>query len=281
MGGNRRYAILLLLLLPAIASASEVTHTMQRGETLYTLARRYNLSVDQITQYNTISDPTSIPIGAEIRIPGTYVVQRGEYPYSIAQKLDISWVELLEINGLARDAVVRPGDVLLIPDGNAPLVATDTADTTEDPVTETVVETDPVQESTDSTVRSTTTPAPLILGTDGQWPHPGDRTIRDGKFPGTAMAGQYGDPFFAVSAGIVFYVGPFSSFGRLILVRGANGYVYGYAGAERVDVAAGDRIQSGVQLGTLGSSSAFPEPSVLFTVWRNNRYVDPATAPRG
>ena len=84
-----------------------------------------------------------------------------------------------------------------------------------------------------------------------------------------------------MSPGVVEYVGPFSSFGKLILVRGRNGYLYGYAGADRVLVARGQRVERGSLLGTVGFSPAFDSAMVLFTVWRNNRYVDPETAPRG
>ena len=68
---------------------------------------------------------------------------------------------------------------------------------------------------------------------------------------------------------------------KVILVRSENGYLYGYAGADRVLVTAGERVVSGTTLGTVGFSPAFDSAMVLFTVWRNNRYVDPETVPRG
>jgi len=64
-------------------------------------------------------------------------------------------------------------------------------------------------------------------------------------------------------------------------VRSENGYLYGYAGADRVDVVQGDRVINGTVLGSVGVSPAFHAARVLFTVWRNNRYIDPENAPRG
>jgi LysM repeat protein len=289
MGGLRKLAVIVCLLLAPVIIADELVHTMARGETIYTLSRRYGLSAEQILQYNGIDDPTRIPIGASIRIPGTYVVQRGEYPYAIAQKLGISWIELLEANGLNRESVVQPGDILLVPGEQTTRVAATPDSTTpgSDRADGDRAQTDAASGSANTTATSNTntttsaSTAAQISWVPGAWPHPGEREAWDGKFPGTAMHGTLGDPFFSVTGGVVEYVGPFSSFGRLILVRGANGYLYGYAGADRVNVSAGERVEAGVELGTLGSASAFEQPTVLFTVWRNNRYVDPETAPRG
>ena len=71
--------------------ADEQVHELRRGETIYTLARRYGVSADVILEYNSIDDPTRLPVGAEIRIPGTYRVLEGEYIYSIARKLGVDW----------------------------------------------------------------------------------------------------------------------------------------------------------------------------------------------
>ncbi len=260
MARNRALLTIIgLLLLATLSWADEQIHTLARGETLYTLARRYNVPVDALRQYNDIADPTRLSVGMRIRIPGTYVVSEGEYIYSIAQDLGVDWLELLSANGLQRNDVVRPGDVLLVPGGAMPPRDPDIARVRE-------AETDEASPG---------------LATPADWPHPGLRTSWDGKFPGIVMQGSVGDEFQSVTSGVVEYIGPFSSFGKLILVRGSNGYLYGYAGADRVLVAPGERVARGTVIGTVGFSPAFDSAMVLFTVWRNNRYVDPETAPRG
>ncbi len=265
--------VIPLLFLAATLPADEQVHTLRQGETLYTLSRRYNVSVDELTRHNDITDPTRLRVGTQIRIPGTYVVQRGEYVFAIARKLGVDWLELLAVNGLARDDVLRPGDVLIIPGASASAARTPgaatgeaTGEATAEPGRPAVI---PVP------------PSPVQVERVPDWPHPGARTAWDGKFPGVVMSGTVGDEFRSVTRGVVEYVGPFSSFGKLILVRGENGYLYGYAGADRVLVARGDRVEGGTTLGTVGFSPAFESAMVLFTVWRNNRYVDPETAPRG
>jgi LysM repeat protein len=248
-------AVILLVMLSSAAVADEQVHVLARGETIYTLARRYDLEADVILEYNDIADPTRLAVGTRVRIPGTYVVREGEYVYSIARKLGVGWLDLLAANGLGRDDVVRPGDVLVVPGSPSPAA---------------------VASSNPSSTGSTG-----ISGYPGNWPHPGERLVWDGKFPGVVMSGNEGDEFRSVTDGVVEFVGPFSSFGKLILVRSRNGFLYGYAGADRVLVTEGARVAAGSVIGTVGFSPAFDSAKVLFTVWKNNRYVDPETAPRG
>lgn len=273
MARKRILTVLPLLLLAVTLPAEEQVHLLRQGETLYTLARRYSVSVDQLLRHNEITDPTRLSVGTRIRIPGTYVVESGEYIFAIARKLGVDWLELLAVNSLGRDDVVRPGDVLIVP-GSA--TATDLA-SKRTPEPETAKE----RAEPPGTKVIPVPNGPAQVERVPDWPHPGARTVWDGKFPGVVMRGSVGDEFHSVTRGVVEYVGPFSSFGKLVLIRGENGYLYGYAGADRVLVGRGDRVDGGTTLGTVGFSPAFETPMVLFTVWRNNRYVDPETAPRG
>jgi murein DD-endopeptidase MepM/ murein hydrolase activator NlpD len=299
---NKRFlpASLLLLVFLSAVSSEEGVHVLQRGETIYTLARRYDLAADTILSYNEISDPTRLAVGTRIRIPGSYVVQQGEYVYSIARKLDVDWLELLEINGLDRDDVVRPGDVLLVPGASAsdgPSASEGAAAVNETTGVGAGTRDDGSAAAPASATGGRGAARDATAGADGSgsageigggsagqrvnWPHPGRRQSWDGKFPGIVMRGSEGDEFRSVTRGVVEFVGPFSSFGKLILVRSENGFVYGYAGADRVLVTKDERVEPGTILGTVGFSPAFDSAMVLFTVWRNNRYVDPETAPRG
>lgn len=282
MANKRLYAAVLFLLIigSAAVAAEEQAHVLARGETIYTLARRYDVSADAILEYNDIADPTRLAVGTRIRIPGTYVVREGEYVFSIARKLGVDWLDLLAANGLGRDDVVRPGDVLLVP-RSAPGTGTGSNAAARSPGTDAPEPTPTVSRSDSSEREPTAVTREETVRYPGNWPHPGERGAWDGKFPGVVMSGSEGDEFRSVTDGVVEFVGPFSSFGKLVLVRSTNGYLYGYAGADRVLVAEGARVAAGTVLGTVGFSPAFDSAKVLFTVWKNNRYVDPETAPRG
>jgi LysM repeat protein len=49
--------------------AQVVHHRVQRGETLYDIARRYGASVENILQINGLRKPQLIKVGTTLRIP--------------------------------------------------------------------------------------------------------------------------------------------------------------------------------------------------------------------
>lgn len=296
---RRTLLICGLLVVVALAVASEETiHVLKRGETIYTLARRYGVSADYLLQYNAIDDPTRLAVGTEIRVPGTYLVEDGDYVYAIARRLGVDPQELLDSNGLGPNDVVRPGDVLLVPaqaetaagaasGESVEHIGSTEADsagtvTTGTAVTQSAAETENELNSARGTTGASVGTEDAAAGAKTVvWPHPGEREDFDGRFRGVIMRGASGDAFRSVTTGVVSFVGPFTSFGKLILVRSENGYLYGYAGADRVDVVPGEHVTNGTVLGSVGVSPAFHAAAVLFTVWRNNRYINPADAPRG
>lgn len=50
-------------------SAPTTTHVVQRGETLFSIARQYGVSVDAIVQANNITNPNRIHAGTPLLIP--------------------------------------------------------------------------------------------------------------------------------------------------------------------------------------------------------------------
>ena len=133
-------ALLTLLVLLSLGSAAvmaQQVHVVQRGETLYSVARRYDRTVAEIAGANGLSEPYIIHAGNQLTIPApggssdpapapapapapqpataTYTVQRGDSLAIIAAQFNINYFELARMNGIANPDVLRVGQVLQVP----------------------------------------------------------------------------------------------------------------------------------------------------------------------
>jgi LysM repeat protein len=111
-----------------------VTHTVQRGETLSSIARSYGTTWQAIAQANNIANPSQIYAGQSLKVPtsggtsggssgGTagcryrHTVQRGEWLWQIAREYGVSPYAIMSANGLSLPtaSTIYAGTVLCIP----------------------------------------------------------------------------------------------------------------------------------------------------------------------
>lgn len=96
------------------------THKVQENETLYSLGRRFGVSVEQIQVANDLSG-NQIRIGQTLIIPeGFYLVMEGDTLATVAQKVQVDVQKLRKINRLSENATLIMGQQLILPqDANA------------------------------------------------------------------------------------------------------------------------------------------------------------------
>ncbi|MCL5964954.1 MAG: LysM peptidoglycan-binding domain-containing protein, partial [Deinococcus sp.] len=63
-----RALIVVLLLVMGLAKAQE-SYTVQPGDTLFSIARRYGTTLAQLAEINGIADPSKITAGQVLRLP--------------------------------------------------------------------------------------------------------------------------------------------------------------------------------------------------------------------
>ncbi|TVR92304.1 MAG: LysM peptidoglycan-binding domain-containing protein [Spirochaetaceae bacterium] len=285
--------IALALVFSHSIGADELYHVVETGQTLFSISRRYEVPVEALKDANNITDPTRIRVGMRLRIPGLYEVKAGDTLYGIARSHSTSVTELRSLNNLEEGDILRIGRVLYVPftgNSGAPdsTSATGTASTPSRSS-----DTGPASSSDSSSVSSgastadsggatrPTVASTTVIDAEGYWPHPGSRERLDGKFRGVAISGTPGDPVQAVASGRVVYAGPHSTFGQVVFVQSATGYIYVYGGNERVQVSVGEMVRAGNEIATLGRAPAEESSRLYFSVWKNNSFIDPTTAPRG
>ncbi len=97
-----------------------ITYTVQRGDSLYNIAGRYNTTVDAIMKLNNLNS-TSLSIGQVLKIPlgntnteTRYVVKAGDNLYNIARQYNTTVDEIRRRNNLSSNNL-SIGQVLIIP----------------------------------------------------------------------------------------------------------------------------------------------------------------------
>jgi LysM repeat protein len=110
-----------------LAEGADPAHVVRRGDTLYSLARRYDTTVSAIARANGLRNPNWIYVGQRLVIPGTtsassysssgsvHVVQRGENLYRIALQYGTTVQALASANNLSSTSLIYVGQRLAIP----------------------------------------------------------------------------------------------------------------------------------------------------------------------
>ena len=94
-------------------------YVVTRGDTLYSIARRFSVSMDDLIYANQLQNPSVLAVGQALVIPVSdirHTVSRGESLYSIARRYGVSVEALRRANpSLGASGRIYPGQVLIIP----------------------------------------------------------------------------------------------------------------------------------------------------------------------
>ena len=102
----------------ALETETGITYTVKSGDSLYSIARKYNTTVDAIKSLNNLSS-NLLSIGQVLKIPTgasletTYTVQKGDSLYSIAKKFNTTVATLKELNNLTSN-LLSIGQILIV-----------------------------------------------------------------------------------------------------------------------------------------------------------------------
>jgi LysM repeat protein len=116
----------------AVPEQGVMYHTVQRGETLSSIAQRYGVGWQAIANANGLVNPNQIYVGQRLKIPTSgssgstggatgcrisHTVKSGEWIWQIARDYGVSPYDILAANGLTIQTAntIYPGRVLCIP----------------------------------------------------------------------------------------------------------------------------------------------------------------------
>lgn len=270
-------------------------YTVKRGDTLYRIARQFDISVPVLAAANGIKENDTLYEGKKITIPaasgtaspkqsaspppqatptstitlnataspnarrvtGEYTIRSGDTLFSIAHDHGMEMDQLLSLNKITRNSVIKTGKKLFV---YLPLI----------------------------TARQSPKPTPSPkTGTSGRkvnagisWPVAGSLEYLDGKLYGVSITGKKGDPIRAVANGVVIQANTYRGYSGVIFVERADNMIYVYGGNDGILVKKGDKVLAGMKLGYLGLDSRTGQPSMSFMVFQNGKALDPSLCPR-
>lgn len=105
--------------------STTITYTIKLGDTLYSIAKKYDTTVDKIKQLNNLTSNT-LSIGQQLQIPTTsfietptttvtYTVVPGDTLYSIARKFNTTVNNIKSLNNLSNNLLVVGQQLLISP----------------------------------------------------------------------------------------------------------------------------------------------------------------------
>jgi TolB protein len=98
----------------------QIFYTVRPGDTLYEIARRWELPVESLIAANNLSTPNSIYVGQQLSVPpGVDVirVKPGDTVYTISQTSGIPASVIIENNNLQPPYLIQAGQLLKVPPG--------------------------------------------------------------------------------------------------------------------------------------------------------------------
>ncbi|MCI5697181.1 MAG: M23 family metallopeptidase, partial [Spirochaetia bacterium] len=252
-----------------ISAFAESTHLVKKGETLYGIAKKYQITISELKAANNLSDKDVLKAGQKLVIPSadienaatlsstnssastsnssskteTYIVQKGDTLYGIAKKYDIKVSEIYSLNGMSQKDVLKVGQKLKVPV---------TGESLPD-----IKDIDP-KKYTEKTIPGL------------KWPVKNPTvTYVKGKVSGVQLTSSAKENVVNIHAGTVVYTGSYRGFGKVVFVQSKTGLVYAYTGLSSIKVKKGTYVVAGDVLGKAGVDSMTKKNGIMLMVVQN------------
>jgi len=268
----------------APSTAYSSTVIVRRGDTVYGLGQRYGVSARAIIDANRLRPPFTLHIGQRLKlpVPRFHIVAKGDTLYSISRRYGVEMNSLARNNGLRSPYRLAVGQRLSIPGGTR--VAAVSKKTTSKPSASSskpVTSKTAVQKPLPKPNKPLANP-PARSTSGFMWPVRGKLISGFGPKPGglhndgVNIAVASGTEVKAAQNGIVAYAGTaIDGYGRLILIKHADGWTSAYAHNRAMMVARGDKVKRGQVIAKAGDTGDVATPQLHFELRKGTRAVDP------
>ena len=101
-----------------------ITHKVIKGDTLWSISKQYNISLELILAFNNIRNKDSLSIGQIVKIPqdnlsaadyALHIVKKGETLWTIARQYNLTMDSILTTNNITNPELIYIGQQIKIP----------------------------------------------------------------------------------------------------------------------------------------------------------------------
>jgi len=243
-----------------------VYHRVQPGETVSTIAQKYDITVSTILWENNLTAYSLIRPGDTLAIlPASgisYTVQKGDTLQGIAKRYNVEVAEISNFNKIADSSYLKSGQKIIIPGGSKKYTAPTVA-----------------SYSGLDALRQLVVPpsAAAVHGNKMNWPTVGRRITQyySWRHTGVDIANKIGTAIYAADAGTVVYAGWSNGYGNNIIIDHGGGKKTRYAHASKLYVKVGQWAEKGQTIAAMGSTGNSTGPHLHFEVIINNVRYNP------
>ena len=259
--------------------------TISRGDTLYSIARRYDIPLREIIEVNNLKPPYSLNVGQVLRLPTAkyHVVAKGDTLYNISKRYNVDMVSLSKVNDLDMPYSLAIGQRLRLPGSVAGGEGSSYTAKRSASSSSSWSSNSSVASGARTAVNESYTPPPVKnRKTKFLWPVRGPIISNYGPIAkgrnndGINIKAAQGTMVKAADKGTVAYAGnELKGFGNLILIRHDDGWVTAYAHNEKILVKKGQRIARGEKISTVGSTGGVASPQLHFEIRQGKKALNP------
>jgi murein DD-endopeptidase MepM/ murein hydrolase activator NlpD len=235
---------------PSADTAAIKMHQVQSGDTLSTIADKYNIDVETVIGANPRVSELIHPGEELVILPRKGVlheVRSGDTLWDIANIYDVTISDIMSAN-LKADAALAVGERIFVP-GARPL-------------------------RTEGMTVSRNGSGRFIWPTRGELSSPfGYRWGR--LHAGIDLANDFGTPIKAAGNGRVAFTGWQGGYGYTVIIEHGQGYTTLYGHLAGYNVASGDYVRSGTIIGYMGSTGFSTGPHLHFEVRHYDQPFNP------
>ncbi len=235
-------------------------YTVQAGDTISSIAKKFNISINTILWANDLSGLSIIRPGDKLTIlPVSGVlhkVKKGDTISKIAKQYSVSQDKVLAYNRLVNEKQLSIGQLLVIPDGK---------------IKKTYVR----RTGTLSSIFRK--PSSQRKSTGFIWPTTSRRITQyyHWRHHAIDIGGRTGSPIYASMSGKIIRARWGRGYGYHIIIDHGAGKKTLYAHLSKIYVKVGEQISQGTVIGALGSTGWSTGPHLHFEIIINGRKVNP------